>query len=103
VEKVDKSSSQSNPRSDAEDMRKRLNRLENSILSMMDANGNRSETPTSSASHVTSAENTSEGPDQAGGQKMSVDSRSTHWDAILNEVSTLIDSEHPLTRSSLEP
>lgn len=28
-------------------------------------------------------------PHQVGGQKISVDTRSTHWDAILNEVSTI--------------
>lgn len=66
----------------------RLNRLESSILSMMDTNGNRFETPAFSLSHASSGESTSEGPDQAGGQKISVDSRSTHWDSILNEVST---------------
>ncbi|TVY40660.1 Fusarisetin A cluster transcription factor, partial [Lachnellula subtilissima] len=93
VEKADKKSSNlSNPRSDAEDMRKRLNRLESSILSMMDTNGNRSETSASSLSHVSSAENNSESPDQTGGQKISVDSRSTHWDAILNELGAMKDA-----------
>jgi len=70
---------------------------------MMGAKGNRSETPVSSGSHVTSAETTSEDPGQAGGQKMSVDSRSTHWDAILNEVGTPVDSEYLLMQPSLEP
>jgi hypothetical protein len=27
-----------------------------------------------------------EAPDQAGGQRISADTRSTHWDAILSEV-----------------
>lgn len=90
AEKVDKKSShQSNPRSDAEDMRKRLNCLENSILSMMESKESRSETPAPSVSHMTSVanvDNTNECPDRAGGQTMSTDSRSTHWDSILNEV-----------------
>lgn len=52
-----------------------------------------SESPSSSSrqddSH-TGSRNGSETPTkvsvQAGGQKMSTDTRSTHWDAILNEV-----------------
>jgi hypothetical protein len=31
--------------------------------------------------------NTTEPLDQAGGQRMSIDTRSTHWDAILHDVS----------------
>ncbi|TVY14276.1 Equisetin cluster transcription factor eqxF [Lachnellula arida] len=58
----------------------------------MDTNGNRSETPASGLSHVSSGESTSEGPDQTGGQKISVDSRSTHWDAILNEIGAMKDA-----------
>jgi hypothetical protein len=76
---------QSNPRSDAEDMRKRLNRLETSILSML------TEKDRPKAAHSRTCESPSviEVPDQAVGQKLSDDTRSTHWDAILNEVRVL--------------
>ena len=94
-----KGSAHSNPRSDAEDMRKRLNRLENSIISMMETHSNRSDTPSSStASHVTNVDATGHVSDQAGGQKMSADTRSTHWDAILNEVSS---ANRSISRSNL--
>ena len=80
-----------NPRSDAEDMRKRIDRLEKSILSVISSEGgnvplNR---PASPAPHMTEDEQTDEDENshQVGGQKISVDTRSTHWDAILNEVS----------------
>jgi hypothetical protein len=98
-----KGSAHSNPRSDAEDMRKRLNRLENSILSMMETNSNRSDTPSSSTtSHVTNVDATASS-DQAGGQKISADTRSTHWDAILNEVSAWDLLKSCSNPSSLEP
>jgi hypothetical protein len=97
-----KGSTHSNPRSDAEDMRKRLNRLENSILSMMETNSNRSDTPASSTtSHVTNVD-AGQSSDQAGGQKMSADTRSTHWDAILNEVSAWDHLGSRANRRSLE-
>jgi len=80
AEKVDKKrSGQRNPRSDAEDMRKRLHRLENSILSMMPSDTDKKE----------SSDNESQakvGDAPVGGQKISSDTRSTHWDAILNDV-----------------
>jgi hypothetical protein len=69
----------------------RIDRLEKSILSVISSEGgsvpvNRSGSPTA---HVTEDEQTDEdeNPHQVGGQKISVDTRSTHWDAILNEVS----------------
>jgi hypothetical protein len=82
----------SNPRSDAEDMRKRLNRLENSILSMMSSD----EKTTSPRKHSEllpkSGVHTIENPNQAGGQKISADTRSTHWDAILNDLGAMKDA-----------
>lgn len=79
----------SNLRSDAQDMRKRIDRLEKSILSVISSEGsnirNRSGSP---GSHVTDDDQTEEDePHQVGGQMISADTRSTHWDAILNEVS----------------
>ena len=62
----------------AEDMRKRLNRLESSILSMMSNDVEKKggkERPTSV--NVVDEDNVNEIPDQAGGQRMSKDSRST--------------------------
>jgi hypothetical protein len=79
-----------NSQSDAEDMRKRIDRLEKSILSVISREGgsvsvNRPGSPTA---HVTDEQtDEDENPHQVGGQKISVDTRSTHWDAILNEVS----------------
>lgn len=91
AEKVEKKhSGQSNPRSDAEDMRKRLNRLENSILSMMSDDTNKKQGSESSDSHVTNGDNPA--PDLAGGQRISYDTRSTHWDAILNELGAMKDA-----------
>jgi hypothetical protein len=72
-----------NHRSDAETMRKRINRLESSILSMIDPKTSASENSLSPASNVTSS---TASQSQAGGQKISRDTRSTHWDTILNEV-----------------
>jgi hypothetical protein len=72
-------------------MRKRLSRLENSILSMIESNGsNQFESPGSMM--TASTDTTSETPSQAGPQKMSSDSRSTHWNTILNEVSYSISN-----------
>jgi hypothetical protein len=89
AEKVEKGNpTQSNPRSD-EDMRKRLNRLENSILSMMSSTERNGRQTEPSELHLANGDNINEGPDQAGGQRISVDTRSTHWDAILNDVSLL--------------
>jgi hypothetical protein len=79
---------QSNPRSDAEDMRKRLNRLESSILSMMSKDEAKKPTQLGSPeSHVTNEDSTSETSEKRGGQSVALDTRSTHWDTILNEVS----------------
>jgi len=78
AEKSDKKGSgQSNPRSDAEEMRKRLNRLESSILSMMSSDTKKEEGPEPDEAKVTTV---------AGPQRISNDTRSTAWDAILNEI-----------------
>jgi hypothetical protein len=37
--------------------------------------------------NLESVNNMTEPHDQAGGQRISVDTRSTHWDAILHDVS----------------
>ena len=70
-------------------MRKRIDRLEKSILSVISTDPgnepvNRHDSP---PAHVTDDDQTDEdeAPHQVG-QKISVDTRSTHWDAILNEV-----------------
>jgi hypothetical protein len=80
-----------NQRSNAEDMRKRIDRLEKSILSVISTepgsvpvNRYGSGSP---PGHVTDDDQTDEDEaPQQGGQKISLDTRSTHWDAILNEV-----------------
>lgn len=69
-------------------MRKRLNRLEDSIMSMMAAN--KTSAAASPSSSVISEDRPKGTLDQAGGQRISSDTRSTHWDAILNEVSSNI-------------
>ncbi|KAG4436745.1 hypothetical protein IFR05_007763 [Cadophora sp. M221] len=58
-------------------MRKRLNRLESSILSMMSTDTEKGEGPTPDEEN---------GNLLAGPQRISVDTRSTAWDAILNEI-----------------
>lgn len=92
IEKVDnRHSTKSNPRSDAEDMRKRINRLENSILSIMSADGTTPKFHEEPAVHVTDGTHIQEEEDDTSGhvrrQEMTLDSRSTHWEAILNDVS----------------
>jgi Fungal Zn(2)-Cys(6) binuclear cluster domain len=77
-----------NSQSNAENMRCRLNRLESAILSMVDPSTAASESSVSPASQLNDL-----APSQAGGQKISVDTRSTHWDAILNEAPTLLTSK----------
>lgn len=90
--------SKSNPRSDAEDMRKRINRLESSIRQMMSSTGSGEKakdgtpSPVLSNSSTQSAQST-EIPDGTGGQKLSADTRSTHWDTILNDVSIFCDPD----------
>jgi hypothetical protein len=71
-------------------MRKRLNRLESSILSMMskDTGGKEEQlkkNPVTEEQGATVAEPPA--THQAIGQIITHDTRSTHWDAILNEVS----------------
>ncbi|KAE8452752.1 hypothetical protein EG329_013024 [Mollisiaceae sp. DMI_Dod_QoI] len=72
-------------------MRKRLNRLESSILSMISSDaerkGNHSESP--SSSNQESLDNTT---NRTGGQRISADTRSTHWDAILNDLGAMKDA-----------
>jgi Fungal Zn(2)-Cys(6) binuclear cluster domain len=88
AEKVEKkNSAKSNPRSDAEDMRKRLNRLEKSILSMMSSDEKSGNQSKESELPGENGKSTIESPNQAGGQRICLDTRSTHWDAILNDVS----------------
>ena len=88
AEKVErKNPAKSNPRSDAEDMRKRLNRLESSILSMMSSDEKTSSLKTNNELNLEDVNITIEPLDQAGGQRISIDTRSTHWDAILHDVS----------------
>jgi hypothetical protein len=71
-------------------MKARISRLENSILSMISSSKSESSENTSDPQgSVGSVTNLEENDiEQAGGQRISVDTRSTHWDAILNEVST---------------
>ena len=91
AEKADGKVSKSSPRSDAEDMRKRINRLESSIRQMMSSTGNGEKAKNGMPSPVLSNTSTqsTETPDSTGGQRLSVDTRSTHWDAILDDASTL--------------
>lgn len=91
AEKADGKASKSNPRSDAEDMRKRINRLESSIRQMMSSTENGEKAKDGMPSPVLSNSSTqsTETPDGTGGQKLSTDTRSTHWDAILNDVRPL--------------
>jgi hypothetical protein len=87
AEKVEKKNpAKSNPRSDAEDMRKRLNRLENSILSMMSSDEKTSNLENNNELNLENGNGTTETFNQAGGQRISADTRSTHWDAILHDV-----------------
>ncbi|KAG0652489.1 Fusarisetin A cluster transcription factor fsa6 [Hyphodiscus hymeniophilus] len=91
AEKTEKVS-KSNPRADAEDMRKRINRLESSIRQMMEEKpkeGAPSPVASNGSSHSSHANETLDG---TGGQKMSVDTRSTHWDAILNDLGAMKDA-----------
>lgn len=88
AEKAEKKHNQLHPRSD-EDMRKRLNRLESSILSMI-SNDAESRAKQTESVNSSSHESVVESPGQTGGQRISADTRSTHWDAILNDVSKLV-------------
>lgn len=87
AEKAEKKQHGQNLRSD-EDMRKRLNRLENSILSMMSNDTERGDNHTSSTNSL-SPENLVDRHSPTGAQVISKDTRSTHWDAILNDVSEI--------------
>jgi len=77
--------SKSNPRSDPETMRKRINRLESSILSIM--NGDTSINQANMAKNdLNHQKRMSDTPVI---YSLSLDSRSTHWDTILHDVSWL--------------
>ncbi|CZS92262.1 uncharacterized protein RCO7_00770 [Rhynchosporium graminicola] len=78
AEKTDKKiPGQLDPQSDLKEMRKRLNRLESSILSIMSSDAGKIR---DRASEVRNEDML------AGPQRISVDTRSTAWDAILNEI-----------------
>lgn len=72
-------------RADAESMRTRITRLESSILSMI--SGDRAE----SVDGEVKTRNEAHGEDHdIDGPLLSLDNRSTHWNAILNDVCTPI-------------
>ena len=87
-----KTAAKSNPRSDAEDMRKRLNRLENSILSMMSSDEKTASQDEHPELHDENGNSMAESFNQAGGQRISIDTRSTHWDAILHDLGAMKDA-----------
>ncbi len=68
-------------------MRKRLNRLESSILSMMSSDEKTLNLKKNNELSLENVNNMTKQLDQAGGQRISIDTRSTHWDAILHDVS----------------
>ncbi|KAE9375537.1 hypothetical protein N431DRAFT_332569 [Stipitochalara longipes BDJ] len=93
AEKAEKKNpTKANPRSDAENMRKRLNRLENSILSIISSDEKNASQSKQSKPYLESGESMFENPIQAGGQRISRDTRSTHWDAILNDLGAMKDA-----------
>jgi hypothetical protein len=69
-------------------MRTRINRLENSILSMISGDIDGSKGSKLNKNPPLSPVDDEEVPDH---QKLSIDSRSTHWNVVLNEVSLLED------------
>ncbi|KAM3085827.1 hypothetical protein ACMFMG_002885 [Clarireedia jacksonii] len=89
AEKADgRSSTASNSKSNSDDMRARISRLENSIMSMIsDSKSGHIPDPSGSVFSATNLEEN--GINQAGGQRISVDTRSTHWDTILNELGAM--------------
>ncbi|KUJ18078.1 uncharacterized protein LY89DRAFT_781173 [Mollisia scopiformis] len=87
AEKAEKKYGQAGIRSD-EDMRKRLNRLENSILTMISNDAEHRGSQTDSANHPSPANSTGS-PGHTGAQRISSDTRSTHWDAILNDLGAM--------------
>lgn len=81
--------SQSNPTSEAEDIRKRINRPESAVRQMISAasDGEKSKDGLPSpvlSSILTHSTKIAKG---TGGQKIFVDTRSSYWDTILNDVS----------------
>ena len=67
-------------------MQERLTRLEQSILSMMSSDTSSTQ-PHQKSSEDLGANGDGMKESQAGGARGGTDSRSTHWDAILNDVS----------------
>ncbi|TGO37703.1 hypothetical protein BHYA_0091g00370 [Botrytis hyacinthi] len=85
-----------------EDMRARINRLENSILSVISKEKKNNIPPLSPSL----GKNNDDHVGQAGGQKSSVDTRSTHWDSILNDLGAMKDAwidDHNQFETSLPP
>ncbi|THV45841.1 hypothetical protein BGAL_0445g00040 [Botrytis galanthina] len=85
-----------------EDMRARIDRLENSILSVISKEKKNNFHPLSPSL----GENDDDHVGQAGGQKSSVDTRSTHWDSILNDLGAMKDAwidDHDQFETSLPP
>ena len=85
AEKTDKRNGVSNPRSEAEVMRQRLNRLENSILSIMSekgstgrSNSNTVASPSPNPSNGGSEGRHSDASQPVGSHAVSLDTRSTH-------------------------
>lgn len=87
AEKAEGKVSRLNSELKAEYMRNRINRLENSILSMISSDS-RDKLSQSTTAHIPilSPQVESENNDQDDPLTTSVDSRSTHWDVILNDV-----------------
>jgi hypothetical protein len=73
-------------------MRKRLNRIEKSILSMMSSDEQKGSQDWHSELRVMNGNDIAESLNQAGGQRISTDTRSTHWDAILNDLGAMKDA-----------
>ncbi|KAF7925206.1 hypothetical protein BELL_0270g00050 [Botrytis elliptica] len=85
-----------------EDMRARINRLESSILSVISREKKNNISPLP----LSLGENNDDHAGQAGGQKSSVDTKSTHWDSILHDLGEMKDAwidEHDRFETSLPP
>ncbi|ESZ92627.1 putative C6 transcription factor [Sclerotinia borealis F-4128] len=95
-------SSSSTLKPEHEDMRARIYRLENSILSMISKEEINKNPPISPSLE----EDNDDHVGQAGGQKPSVDTRSTHWDSILNDLGAMKDAwvdDHDQIDTTLPP
>ncbi|KAF7922474.1 uncharacterized protein EAE98_008000 [Botrytis deweyae] len=83
-------------------MRARINRLESSILSVISREKKNNISPLP----LSLGENNDDHAGQAGGQKSSVDTKSTHWDSILHDLGEMKDAwidEHDRFETSLPP